>query len=163
MARYVDKVTYTLDLSDKLEDLSSSERRDTLETVGQYLVEQILESVGRAKTTVAGGKYKATLSKEYLKVKEGLSSSSIPNMELSGDMLDALEYKITGDKVEVGIFDYDQAQKADNHNKFSSASTKTKVPQRQFIPNNKNGERFRADIQREINQIIIEAVDNGEN
>jgi hypothetical protein len=160
MSKYVTKVTHKLDLSDKLEGIKNREvRRQTLEEVGQYLVEQILENCGRSKSSVAGGSWKGSLSPQYKKRKEKMSSSTSPNMELTGDMLDALDFKISGNTVEVGIFDYDEAQKADNHNKFSSASRETKVPQRQFIPNNDEDETFRRDIIREINQIIEEARD----
>lgn len=162
MSKYVDKVTYTLDLAEKLADLSPSEKKQTLEEVGQYLVEQILESVSRSKTTVQGGVYKSGLSTPYKKVKREQSSSVTANMELTGDMLNALTFQVKGNKVEVGIFDEDEAQKADNHNKFSSASKTTKVPQRQFIPNNKNDEVFRRDIRKEIDLIIKEAIGDGE-
>lgn len=157
MSRYVNKVTYELNLSGTIDELNRSDRNKTLNEVGQYLVEQILESCGRSKTTVQGGKWKQGLSKKYAEYKKNQSSSVSANMELTGDMLDSLKFEVKGNKVEVGIFDYDQAQKADNHNKFSSASKSTKVPQRQFIP--KKGEQFRSDIRREINQIIQEAID----
>jgi len=77
-------------------------------------------------------------------------------MELHGDMLDALKYKTKGGVVEVGIFDDDQAQKADNHNKFSSASKTTAVPKRQFIPNEEEGQTFKRDIISEIERILEE-------
>lgn len=152
MARYVDKVTYELDLSGKLNNIVKSEVKQTLEEVGGYLVEQILENCGRAKTSVANGAWKSSLSPAYKKRKGDQSSSLIANMELTGDMLDSLTFKTNGKKIEIGIFDYNEAQKADNHNKFSGASKGTNVPQRQFIP--RKGEKFSRDILSEINQII---------
>lgn len=154
MARYVDKVTYELDLSDKLDGMKKRHANKTLEEVGTYLVEQILENCGRAKTSVANGSWKTGLSSAYKKRKGELSSSVSANMELTGEMLDALTYKVKDGKIEVGIFDYDQAQKADNHNKFSQASRGTKLPPRQFIP--RKDEKFSRDIISEINQIIEE-------
>lgn len=159
MSRYVDKVTYKLNLADDLDEISRNQRKKALEEVGTFLVESILEGCGQSKSTVAGGKWKQDLSEKYLKRKKQESSSGKPNMELTGDMLDALTFKIVGSSVEVGIFDYNQAQKADNHNKFSSASQGTAVPQRQFIPNGNNGEKFRRDIVSEINQILEEFKD----
>jgi len=155
MSRYVDKVTYALNLSDKLSKVPKEERQKTLNEVGTYLVEQILENCGRAQTSVANGKWKQKLSDAYLRRKQKESSSSAPNMELTGAMLDALEFKVSGNTVEVGIFDQYEAQKADNHNKFSAASQPTKVPQRQFIP--RKNEQFKRDIMNEVNQIIEEA------
>ena len=157
MPKYVDKVTYTLDLSDKLKDLRPREKKTALNEVGQYLVEQILENCGRGQTSVANGSWKRSLSPKYREVKGDQSSSTFANMELTGAMLDALEYRVNGSKVEVGIFDYDEAQKADNHNKFSSSSQATPVPQRQFIPRPK--ETFKRDIITEVLNIIEEFKD----
>ncbi len=120
--------------------------------VGTYIIEEILSNVSKGKSPVDGQSWKASLSPKYAKQKSKISSATIANMELHGDMLDSLEFKKRSDGVEVGIFDYEQAQKADNHNKFSSSSMKTKVPKRQFIP--KDRQRFKAEIMREVNRII---------
>lgn len=103
-----------------------------------------------------GERWKNSLSKKYKKYKANFSSDLTANMELHGDMLDALKYKTKGGVVEVGIFDYDQAQKADNHNKFSSASKTTALPKRQFIPNEEEGQTFKRDIIQEIERILEE-------
>ena len=161
MSKYVDRVTHTLDFSDELDGIPAEDRPKVLEEIGQYLVEQILENCGRGQTSVANGKWKRSLSPEYAKFKRGQSSSDFANMELTGEMLNALKFEIKRFQVEVGIFNQQEAQKADNHNKFSSASQKTKLPERQFIP--RKGENFKRDIQREINQIIQEAVDGSTN
>jgi hypothetical protein len=122
--------------------------------IGQYLVEQILSDVSSGKSPVKGEGWKSKLSPKYKKYKSTKSSSSVANMELTGDMLDALKFKVSGDTVEVGIFNYTQAQKADNHNKFSSASQKTNVPKRRFIPD--EGQTFRRDIISEVERILEE-------
>lgn len=160
----VSKVTYELNLSKELRDVPREKREDVKEEIGKYLVEQILQDVSKTKSPVYGTSFKG-LSTEYKNKKKKLSSSAIANLELHGDMLNALEYKTTRDKIEVGIFDYDQAQKADNHCKFSGKSKKKKsngeyvVPERKFIPNRKEGDEFRPLIIREINKIIEESRD----
>lgn len=149
----VDKVTFQIDLS-KLTDRKVT--KSLKDEVGQYLVEQILSDVGSGRSPVRGERWKNSLSKKYKKYKANFSSDLTANMELHGDMLDALKYKTKGGVVEVGIFDYDQAQKADNHNKFSSASKTTALPKRQFIPNEEEGQTFKRDIIQEIERILEE-------
>ncbi len=154
MSKGVSKVTYVLDLADKLEKVDNP--RDVKREIGNYLVEQILADVGETKSPVNGRNFKK-LTKKYEEFKKEFSSSSIPNLELHGDMLDSLTFKdIGGGKIEVGIFDKSEAQKADNHCKFSSASETTKVPKRQFIP--KPNETFRPAIRKEIEEIINQAI-----
>lgn len=146
----VSKVTYKLNLKDltdkKIDD-------DTKEEVGNYLVEQILKDVSKQLSPVSGDRWQG-LSEKYKKIKAKTSGSSKANLELFGDMLDSLEFKKTRSGIEIGIFDYEQAQKADNHNKFSNASLKTPLPKRQFIPNGEEEETFRASIMKEVKGIL---------
>ena len=79
-----------------------------------------------------------------------LNSSPVANLELSGDMLDSLEFRVKGTKIEVGIWG-SEADKADGHNNFSGDS---KLPERKFIPNGSNGETFRPDIRQEVDSIL---------
>jgi hypothetical protein len=154
----VRKVTYSLNLNDLgLDEVEAKE--DALKEVAEYLRTEILDSVSNLRTTVKGGSYKTTLSPAYKKVKSEFSSSLVPNMELTGDMLDSLRYEINANQgtVEIGFFDFDEAQKADNHNKFSSESMGTDVPARQFIPKPGRDE-FREDIIREVRSIISDYI-----
>ena len=65
---------------------------------------------------------------QYKDFKKKFSSSGKANMELTGDMLDALDWEnLGGNSLEVGLFDPEQAAKAHKHN------TSDKYP-RQFIP-----------------------------
>jgi len=149
----VKKVTYKLNLN-KLGLSNVTAKKEAMKEVGEFLKITILDYVGDIKTPVKGGSYKKSLSPAYKKFKDDMASP-VPNMELTGDMLDKLTYTIdtrTG-IVEIGIFDSDEAQKADNHNKFSVESLGTDVPARQFIPKNGRDE-FRDDIIREVKGII---------
>ena len=139
-----------------IKKISKQNRNDALEEIGEYLLQEILTSVGEGKTPVNKGRYKKSLSKDYKNIKKQVSSSSIANMELHGDMLDALDFKIDVGKmnVEIGFLaggDQKQIDKADNHNKFSAKAKKTKLPARQFIP--RSNERFKKKIMKEVESI----------
>jgi hypothetical protein len=121
--------------------------------IGNYIVEQTLQDVGDTKSPVTARPFRA-LSKKYKDYKKGLASP-VPNLELKGKMLNQLKFKSTKTGIEIGIFDKKQAQKADNHNKFSGKSLKTKVPARKFIP--KNGrDQYKKEIRKEVANIIKE-------
>jgi hypothetical protein len=132
-------------------------KNEIKEEIANYLKEQILQDVGSSKSPVTGKKFKA-LSKDYKKFKDGVSSSNVPNLELYGDMLNHLDFNITSKGIEIGIFDFDQAQKADNHCKFSAKSLKTKVPERQFIP--RKDEEFRPAIMNKIKKLVKDGSEN---
>jgi hypothetical protein len=144
----VSKVTYKLRLDELIDtsDLDVSQKDEIKSRVGEMLYDLVLKDIGEHRNSVSGQKW-AKLSKKYKAFKAGIASPEA-NLELSGDMLDALEYIPYRDGIEFGIFDNEQAQKADNHCKFSAKSLKTAVPQRQFIPT--KDESFRAGIMREL-------------
>ena len=152
----IGKVVYDWDLKAMLADVPRSDRPDTLDEIGQYLVEAILSDVGEAKSPVTGRAF-PKLSAAYKKIKAHESSADIANLELTGEMLDSLTYKVVGSRVQIGIWG-DQAPKADGHNNFSGDS---KLPRRAFIPDKDRGESFRPDIRDEVQTIIDEAIDSG--
>jgi hypothetical protein len=154
----VQKVSKVLDLNlSKIKGANKvSRKKQALEEIGEYILDQILSHVGSAKSPVEGGKYKSSLDPDYAKIKKKISGSSKPNMELYGDMLDEMAFKVNKrNKLEIGFLkDSDQTQidKADNHNKFSSASKKTKLPERNFIP--RKSDTFKKSIMTEVDRII---------
>jgi hypothetical protein len=121
--------------------------------VGEFVVESVLKSLANAESPVAGASW-PDLSPKYKDKKEGEGLNGEPNMELSGDMLDSLDFRETRDGIEVGIFGR-EAWKADGHLKFSGAENNT--PRRQFLPDETNGE-FVPGIQREMEKIIADAI-----
>jgi len=128
-----------------------SDQNDVKNQVGEFLVEQILKSVSQAKSPVVGESW-PKLSKEYRKRKEAEGGSGVADMELTGELLNALDFKTNSDGVEIGFFG-EQAWKADGHLKFSGKENNT--PQRRFLP--EEGQKFKADIQSEIEKIILDA------
>lgn len=159
----VQKVTKKI--NPDLSDVKRSNRKDTRDRIGQFVVEAILDHVGEAKSPVKGaGQFKALKKGAYRDFKKAKLGTTKANMELKGDMLDALKFKIDSrNKIEIGIFieDQNQVNKADNHNKFSAKSKKTKVPKRPFIPD--SSKDFNNFIEKGISRIIEEAKDASDN
>ena len=139
-----------------MSEIPKNQRNEVKEEVGEFIVNAILDHVGESKSPVAGqGQFKA-LSKSYKKKKAG-EASAIPNMELTGELLDDISYRVLPSGIEVGILETASdlsVNKADNHNKFSSESKKTPVPRRAFIP--KKDENFNKFIQEGIKGILAE-------
>jgi hypothetical protein len=137
-----DQVTKEVDLN-LPSGLSSSVAKDIKEEVGDFIKVSILDYVGDGKSPVTGRPFKA-LNKGYAEEEKG--GRRLANLDLNGDMLNALESKVTSDGVEVGIFDSGQSPKAFNHNQGDT------LPRRQFIPEPK--QKFVGDIERGINEIV---------
>lgn len=90
------------------------------------------------------------LNKEYAKEQKGGNTTA--NLELDGDMLDALvSQNRRGSEIEFGIFKSKQVGKADGHNNFSGDS---KLPTRRFIPD--EDENLKRDIEQKIKATIAE-------
>ena len=79
-------------------------------------------------------------------------------------MRSQLTYEPFRDGIEFGVFDPEEAQKADNHNKNSAKSKTTNVPKRQFIPYKEGrGSKFSKElIQDGIDKIIDGVINGGE-
>lgn len=120
--------------------------------VGDYLIEQITKSAGRARSPVAGESWQATLSPEYAKKKKAEGLPAKANMEESGDLLDSLTFEETESGIELGWFGA-EAGKADGHNNLSGDSS---LPQRRTLPD--VGQTFVGDIQDEIEKIVADGV-----
>jgi hypothetical protein len=116
--------------------------------VGDLVIDEILRSLSEGKSPVKGERFKK-LDAQYAKEFKG--GDRTPNLELTGDMLDALKVKNTKDGIEVGIFSKKQTPKADGHNNFSGES---KLPQRRFIPS--EDQEFKRDIQNRIKAVVNE-------
>lgn len=145
----MDKISKTINLSDfGFDEIPRSKRADAKKEIGELVVNEILIYLQDGESPVSGyGKFKK-LNKEYAdKMKNGDRN---PNLELFGDMLDALKYESRkGSEIEVGIFKSKEVPKADGHNNFSGDS---QLPLRRFIPD--ENESFKKDIESKIKTII---------
>lgn len=145
----------TFRLNVDLSDVPPADRADVLDEVADALVEGALDMIGEGRSPVYGTKWKG-LSKIYKRRKLEEGGKPIANLELSGDLLDALEAKVRRvgpiGVVEYGIFDQDQVDKADGHNNLSGNSS---LPLRRFVPG--PGEGFADRIQSRVDQIVADA------
>ena len=144
------QVTKILDLMPLgLDKVPQSRREEAQREVIDFLLDAILEDTSNQVSAVSGRRWKG-LSQNYKAYKASVSSSNVANLELTGAMLDALEGVIKGSgKIEVGIFDSNQAPKAFNHNTGDTMPVK-----RQFIPGPRQA--FRPGIMEEIEDILYE-------
>jgi len=131
-------------------------RRRIEKDVGDFLVEQVLNSTADAHSPVAGERF-PSLSKSYAKEKKLEGGSGKPDLTLHGDMMEALDARPTGDgKLDLGFFG-DQAWKADGHLKFSGAENG--IPRRRFLPG--EGQHFTSEIESEVEKIIADGLVEG--
>jgi len=156
--KVIDSVVTDKDIYSELEldlsDVPREDRVDVKDQVGQFIIEQILKSVGSVESPIEGGKFKKTLSPDYRAKKKAEGYSPIPNLEVSGNMLSSLDFKNSSSGIKIGIFgDSENAGKADGHNNFSGESN---LPERVFLA--KSGSTFKKDITDQINNIILDAV-----
>lgn len=140
-----------IDLSDELDGLSEADKKQLREEIGEILVEEILASVADRNTPIQGAPAFKKLSKEYKKFKLEETGSGEPNLDLTGDLISSIDYKVEGNSLKLGVFDPENAGKADGHNNFSG---KSNLPERRFLP--KEGETFK----KSIRDLIAETVEN---
>lgn len=139
-----------------IDELSRSSRGKALDDAAEYLREQILDYVASQKSPVEGYGRFQKLSENYAKLKSAKGGAPIPNLELSGAMLDALAVKRRGSNIVVEIKGK-QGDKADGHNNHSGDS---RLPLRRFIPD--EGEIFKSKIMGGISEIIEGYAEEGD-
>lgn len=134
-----------------LDRIPSSIRGEVLNEIGNYIITSILDDVGGGLSPVTGKRFKS-LDQEYADEEKG--GDKLPNLELEGDMLGALNYRIDGNEIIYGITDEDQAAKAYGHNTGMKGHKflENKVPVRKFIPN--PDEQLRLEIRNGINNLL---------
>jgi hypothetical protein len=140
-----------LDLFSDLE-VSDAIKNRIKDEVGSYLVEQTLLSVADAKSPISGESWDKKLTKEYKAKKVDEGGSPIANLEVTGDMLSALDFESTKDGIKIGVFG-NQAPKADGHNNLSGDSS---LPTRRFLPD--EGQDYKTDIESGVEEIINDII-----
>lgn len=129
-------------------EVPKNKRGEALSAVADYVKEKVLSYVAEANSPVSGhGKFPA-LSPAYKRKKAEVHGTPIPNLELTGDMLDALEVDYRNSIVTIGIYDNTEAAKAEKHCNYDGTATKT----RRFIP--APTETFKRDIWNGIREIV---------
>lgn len=144
------KETSTILKLDIPTNIRGSERRDLLDEIGEFIVSEIIQNVSSGFSPLQGINKFKKLSPEYAQYQK--NGDTTANLDLNGDMLDSLTFKIVGtNKIKIGIFDPDQAIKSFNHN------TGDTIPRRAFIPN--KNEQFDKRIMSGVDELIQEVLD----
>jgi hypothetical protein len=159
MTMTLDETSFEFEVP-RIDDIPESERESALEEIAQFIRDSILDYVGEGKSPIAGGTYKGKLSKVYADLEKG--GDTLANLDLNGDMLDALEYRIEDDRVIIGIFKADQAIKSYAHNTGYEGhpTLEGKGYVREFIP--KDDQMLKAEIIRGVGRIIEDYLDGEE-
>lgn len=129
-------------------------RKEALEAAADFIKEQILLRSGEGKTSVQGGNWKRSLTPEYKKVKAAESGVTFANLELHGDLLDALDARPESGKVRVEIDDQSQWGKAEG-NLLGTYGRPSEHPDqaREFMPH-KRGQKLHRDIMEGVAEIL---------
>lgn len=142
------ELSSTIDLSEELKGLSKQDRLSALDEIGEFLVEQTLVNAAESESIVKGEKIPALSSKPYKLKKRDEVGNTRANLELTGEMLDSVDYKASGNSVTIGVYG-EAALRADGHNNFSGKSS---LPKRRIFPS--EGQEYKPSIQKEISKII---------
>lgn len=137
-------------------EVPKSRRKEALEAAADYIKEQILVRSGEGKTSVQGGRWKRSLTPEYRERKADESGVTFANLELHGDLLDALDARPEAGKVRVEIDDESQWGKAEG-NLLGTYGQPTEHPEkaREFMPH-KRGQRLHKEIMEGVADILRE-------
>lgn len=71
--------------------------------IADYVLEQLLDHIGDARSPVEGGPWKADLTPEYAERKSEESSAVFANLELTGELLDSLKVKNDGKNLKITV------------------------------------------------------------
>jgi len=127
-----------IDLSDDLASVPKSLRPQAIASIGEELVGSIKDYLNEGESPVVGHKF-PKLSDKYADNKKG--GDKTPNLNLEGDLWDAIGFERKGDTLIIGV-DSGEQWKADGHNKLSSKADE-RIPLRRFIPNDDELEGFK--------------------
>jgi len=136
--------------------IPQNKRAAALKEVKSFVLEQVLEHVGEGRSPVKGGKWKRSLTKSYKAVKRTQSSVGFANLELSGDMLDALKVvQPRGtNKIKLSVKGVKQNAKADGNNRGSYGGSPDSRKAREFVPQKSKKQTFNNDIWNGIDEIV---------
>lgn len=135
---------------------TKSAAREALNEMADYVRTEVLNYVGEGRSPVAGGQWKRSLSPEYKKIKQKISGVGYANLELYGDMLDALDCVVTSRGTLSLEIRGPEADKADGHNNFSG---KSQLPAREFIPNEDKNQTLKRPILTGLREIAKNFLD----
>jgi hypothetical protein len=135
-------------------------REEALEAVADFLKAEALNYIGKGVSPVSSKIWKRGLSTPYKDKKAEESSAGFANLELHGDLLDALGVEVKGKKLFYGIEgDKENAGKAEGNNIGSYGRKEDESKARRFIPLEEEGETFRREIVSGMRHVLEEFSD----
>jgi len=154
------KISFKVNLVDlvpleELDQLTQSTKKEVATELGEFIVDKILSDTSSQRSSVTGQQWQG-LSKDYKKTKTKIAVGKA-NLELHGDMLNALKARSDYEGVEVGVFTKKEAQKADGHCHYGIFG-ESKLPIRRFIPNGEDT-TLRPGIMSQVIRVAKELVD----
>jgi hypothetical protein len=127
-------------------------KEEALEEIQDFVREQVLSHVGEGRSPVQGGAWKKSLSSEYKQVKKKFSSVGFANLEMEGEMLDALEVKrLNSERLSLQVTG-EQAGKAEGNNLGSYGKSPDRSKAREFIP--QSNQTLKKEIWKGIEEIL---------
>ena len=142
------KVTFTYDLSDKLEGVNRRKAAKIKQAVGQLLISEIDNYTEVQKSPVKNQRAFKELSDKYKAIKKSKGKGDKANLKLNFEMLDAWKINNKPQGVELAITDRKEKKKAENHNHGVT------VPKRQFLPDDVKSQDFKEDIKKKVNNLV---------
>lgn len=137
-------------------NIPKNKRREALEAAAEILKEAVLDFIGEGKSPVSGfGKFPG-YTKKYKDYKSELSSASNVNLELTGEMLDALSVEVSGSNLKVFVDGDSELQGKAEGNNLGTYGNQKPLPgkARRFIPLKEKDEVFKRDILRQIKDVL---------
>ncbi len=128
-------------------------KKQALDEAKDYIRDAMLGYIGKGKSPVDGGKWRKPLTKDYALIKGAESSAVFANLELTGELLDSLEFKVKGNQIIIEV-PKDQEGKAEGHltGQYGSGKMKRKDYAREFMP--VDGEKLNESIMRGVKKIL---------
>lgn len=123
---------YKLNIKDLDLQIPKNKQREAMKAAAEFLKVEVLDYIGEGKSPVSGfGKFP-----EYTKSYSAEKGSSLVNLELTGELLDALDVKVKGSSLELNVYGSDEVQgKAEGNNLGTYGNPKPiKGKARRFIP-----------------------------
>jgi len=137
-----------------VEGIPKEKVKKATKEAADFLLNEIIRYIDKGDTPVQGEKKFKRLESDYAKREKG--GVRLPNLQLEGDLLEALKARVKANGIiEVGVKGK-EAPKADGHNQLSEEAkawaAKTGFPKRRFIPD--DNQTFKRNIMTKINQIL---------
>jgi hypothetical protein len=147
------KVSFTYDLSDKLEGVSIRKAAKIKKAVGELLISEIESFTAKQTSPVKSQRAFKPLSDAYRSIKKKAGKGTKANLRLKEKMIPALKAVNESEGVAIKITQALEKKKAENHNHGVT------VPRRQFLPDDVQGQDFKPVIKKKVDKLVKSMTD----